>query len=309
MRIVIEGCDCTGKTVFAHKLAKYAEELYGESITMEHEGLPPSDVNLFEHYALKALTFDNVIHDRLHLGERTYGEIYRNNDRLGPIGQHIVDHIIASEGFGVICTRPFHEVEKVWSKRKHAEYVKDVDALRRIHAAYPEYSSGHWMVIDPFIENERSIVFARLRDLHKNNKLIPFVWGVGPSTAETLIVGEMSNHPTWDLPFFSTSGSSAYLINTLMSLKIGHNYYLTNALFKDGSPRVMKPIINSLKNLKRVFALGISATKEMRRQNVPALSIPHPQFYNRFKHVEAAEYLKVFKIGMEANNAAQLRLL
>ena len=309
MQIVLEGCDCTGKTVFAKKLAEKIMELYGKEVRHEHEGLPPDVSNLFEYYAIKAITYDYCIHDRLHLGERTYGLVYRNNDRLGAVGQHIIDHIIASEGFGVICTHPFVEVEKRWRKRINREYVKDSESLRRIHAAYDDYASDHWMRIDPFDIHDQTIVFARLKHLRENNKLIPFVWGIGPSTSETLIVGEMSNHPIYDLPFFSTSGSSAYLINTLLRLKIGHNYYLTNAYRKDGSPRVMKPIINELKNLKRVIALGAVAIKMLRQQGIPAVNISHPQYYQRFKHHEAMEYLKLFKIAMEANNAAQLRLL
>lgn len=310
MRIVLEGCDCTGKTVFSHKLVKAIDEIYGKKVTLEHEGLPPNVPNLFEHYAIKALAHDFCIHDRLHLGERTYGRIYRNNDQLGPIGQHIVDHIIASEGFGIICTRPWHEVEKTWLKRKHAEYVKDAEALRGIFNEYASLADHkHWLLIDPTRESDQQLIWKRLKHLRNNNKLIPFVWGIGPSTAETLVVGEMSNHPIYDLPFFSTKGSSAYLITTLMNLGIGHNYYLTNAIRKDGSPRIMGAIINDLPKLKRVFALGITATKELRRQNVPAISLPHPQFYNRFKHVEAAEYLKLFKLALEANHASQLQLL
>jgi hypothetical protein len=311
MRIVLEGCDCTGKTVFAKKLAEQIMNLYGvREVMHEHEGLPPDVPNLFEYYAIKALTYDFCIHDRLHLGERTYGLVYRNNDRLGAVGQHIIDHIIASEGFGVICTHPFVEVEKRWRKRIDREYVKDSEALRRIHAAYDDYADGkHWLIIDPFSEYDKTIIFDELKHLKENNKLIPYVWGIGPSTAETLVVGEMSNHPIYDLPFFSTTGSSAYLINTLMRLKIGHNYYLTNAFRKDGPPRIMKPIINELKKLKRVFALGQQATKILVQQGVPCLSLPHPQFYHRFKHHEAMEYLKLFKQAMEHNHAAQLRLL
>lgn len=315
MRIVLEGCDCTGKTVFAKKLAEKVMELYGKEVIHEHEGLPPDVSNLFEYYAIKALTYDYCIHDRLHLGERVYGKIYRDNDRLGAVGQHIIDHIIASDGFGVICTRPFNDVFKCWHKRLSREYIKDAKSLERIHAAYDEYTDGkHWLIIDPFIvdpfnNHDQDIVFKRLKHLWRRNKLIPFVYGIGPSTAETLIVGEMSNHPIYDLPFFSTTGSSAYLINTLMRLKIGHNYYLTNAFRKDGSPRIMKPIINELKKLKRVFALGQQATKMLVQQGVPCLSLPHPQFYHRFKHHEAMEYLKLFKQAMEHNHATQLRLL
>jgi len=313
MRIVLEGCDCTGKTTFAKVLAEKIKEVYGvREVMLEHEGLPPDLPNLFEYYAIKALTYDFCIHDRLHLGERTYGLIYRNNDLLGTVGQHIIDHIIASEGFGVICTNPFDEVEKRWKKCLDHEYVKDSEALRCIHAAYDDCADAdgdHWLIINPFSKYDRGIVFDELKHLKKNNKLIPFVNGIGPNTAETLVVGEMSNHPIYDLPFFSTTGSSAYLINTLMRLKIGHNYYLTNAYRKDGTPRVMRPIVKELKKLKRVLALGQQATKLLRQQEIPCFSLPHPQFYHRFKHHEMTNYLQLFQRGMETNDAAQLRLL
>jgi len=310
MRIVLEGCDCTGKTVFAKKLEEEIWALYGREAIHEHEGLPPDVPNLFEYYAIKALTYDFCIHDRLHLGERTYGLIYRNNDRLGAVGQHIVDHIIASEGFGVICTNPFEGVKERWRKRLKTEYIKNSLHLEQIHAAYNDYADGkQWLLIDPFNEHDRTIVFARLKHLWKNNKLIPFVNGIGPSTAETLVVGEMSNHPIYDLPFFSTTGSSAYLINTLMRLQIGHNYYLTNAYRKAGDCRMLRPIIEQLPHLKRVFGLGRTACDVLNKQGIPHLVLPHPQFYHRFKHHEAMNYLLLFKQGMEMNNAAQLRLL
>ena len=313
MRIVLEGCDCTGKSTLAQVLAKRIKEVFGVSEVMHfHEGLPPVMINLFEYYALKALAYDFCIHDRLHLGECTYGMVYRCDDRLGPIGQHIIDHIIRSNGFGIICNPPLEDVVKCWQKRIDCEYVKDQSSLRRVYESYRTYSEGDggaWWMIDPFQLLEQDAVLRRIQLHSLRYKSIPFIYGIGPSTAETLIVGEMSNHPVHDLPFFSTTGSSAYLIKTLMSLGIGHDYYLTNASYIDGSLRLMRPIIKELRRLKRVFALGHQATKLLRQQEIPCISMPHPQFYNRFKHHEEVDYLKLFKLGMEANHADQLLLL
>jgi len=312
MRIVLEGCDCTGKTTFAKIIADRIKEVYGvREVTHEHEGLPPDVLNLFEYYAIKALAHDFCVHDRLHLGERTYGLIFRHNDRLGTVGQHIIDHIIRSNGFGVICTNSFEEVKERWRKRLKTEYIKNSLHLEQIHAAYNEYADGGdaWQLVDPFQQAQRDLVMTRIKIHSERYKPISFNYGIGPSTAETLIVGDKSNHPIYDLPFFSTTGSSAYLINTLMRLKIGHNYYLTNAYHKDGSMRIMKPIVKELKKLKRVFALGRNAHEILKEQGIPYVSLPHPQFYHRFKHHESVSYLILFQHGMGVNNAAQLRLL
>jgi hypothetical protein len=312
LQIVLEGCDCTGKTTLANKLEEYIMRAFNtKHVNRMHEGLPPDAPSLFEHYAVKALTYPFCIHDRLHLGERTYGPVKRNRDNLGEIGQHIIDHIVFSHGFGLICAAPLKAVVKTWKKRRETEYLQKMEELVHIYELYQDRSfklSG-WEVIDPFDPEVVDLIRKRIEFIAARDSQIPFDLGIGPSWSETLIVGEMSNHRMYDLPFFSTAGSSAYLINTLMRLGIGHNYYLTNAYRKDGSPRIMKPIIGDLKKLKRVLALGQQAAKMLVQQDIPCTCLPHPQFYHRFKHHEATEYLKLFKQAMEHNHASQLRLL
>lgn len=311
MQIVLEGVDCTGKTTLGKKLANTIRDAYSATVHMEHEGLPPDVPSLFEHYAVKALTWNFCIHDRLHLGERTYGPVKRNRDNLGPIGQHIIDHIIRNHGFGLICAGSLPEVIKRWQIRRKSEYLQEMGEVAVIHRMYSKFYDGGdaWDIIDPFNKSDVERVLTRITHLKNTTDRINYQLGFGPSHANTLIVGEMSNHPTYDLPFFSTTGSSGYLIKTLIDLGIGHNYFLTNAYMKNGFVRDLRHIVRTLKQIRRVLALGRVATEELRKQEIPCISLPHPQFYYRFRHHHQVDYLKLFKIAMEADNALQLRLL
>ena len=68
MIVIIEGCDGTGKTTLAKKIAKKFKLKY------LHESAPPKPG--YEYYAEKALTLpNNCVVDRFHLGECVYPRI------------------------------------------------------------------------------------------------------------------------------------------------------------------------------------------------------------------------------------------
>lgn len=73
MKIILEGCDCTGKTTLAKQLCeKY--NLYYSHVTSK-------DPNDFEFY-FNTMKTDNIIWDRHLLGEMIYPTVYNRKGNL-----------------------------------------------------------------------------------------------------------------------------------------------------------------------------------------------------------------------------------
>lgn len=132
MHIIIEGPDCSGKTVLAHQLCKMLAFEY------HHEGPPPSNKNLANYYCgmLAMLQMPTVL-DRFALGERVYGPILRGKDKLGEVGLEKVQQIIVKLNvFQITCLPPDNILWKefIQSSTREEELLDPMQYQESIHA-------------------------------------------------------------------------------------------------------------------------------------------------------------------------------
>lgn len=136
---IFEGPDGGGKTTAAKALAMLVN---GEYV---HIGPPTAGVGGMD--VIYARQFSNacaragdrpVVFDRFHLGERIYGRLYRGNDRLGEVGQFVLEDAIAMHRRValILCLPPRHVAEANWRGRLAAEMLKDVATWTRVYASY-----------------------------------------------------------------------------------------------------------------------------------------------------------------------------
>lgn len=289
MNIVLEGPDGAGKTTLARKIMERFR-----SLRFAHEGLPPTKKpkELLRHYASKLVS--GTVHDRLHLGERVYGPIFRGEDNLGPVGQLILDHLILRDGLIIIVLPPLDIVLRNWQSTHDQQMFKDESQQEYIWQAYHDVLTfnPHLYAVNPYNEHSMSLMMEHLEWLY-NEPVIGKELGVGRHDAKLLIVGDRANDPEIDLPFFSTTGSSWFLWETIRRIGMRHEeYFMTNAYKLDGEIRDLKYLIKQLPKLHTIVALGANAERAVIKfRNDYRINImAHPQYYHRFKHDKMITY-------------------
>lgn len=287
--VIIEGPDRAGKTT----LARFIEAKLGYQY--HHEG-PPINKSALQHYAELLLTKpDRTVFDRLHLGETVYGPIMRGVDLLdGDAGVVLMNRLIVPRNIHVIiCLPDFEGCLERWSRNLKLEYVTTIDQFKRIYDHYQELAFR--LMDDPFTrEHHRVYDFERekvLPHIHDLPYFHPYHNSVGSTSARFVFVGEIANHATLDLPFFSTSGSSRFLNDALVDA--GYREFETafvNAICLDGR-HVDDRLRKSFKGAVLV-ALGGTASDILRDAGLRATAVvPHPAYWKRFKSKNREEYV------------------
>jgi len=290
--VILEGPDGSGKTTLAKSLVERGWEY-------RHEGLPPGNVSIVSHY-LKILmdsleSPNNVVHDRLWLGERIYGPICRGVDLLTETGETLFDRLESSRMIQQYICIPNWETVKENHQKKTNDYVKSTDQLEQIYEGYLSYACSvkpHYM-FDYTIGDSPSLVEDRWEYKH-----YPLPAGtIGSPTAKYLFIGDVPNHSTIDIPFFSTSGSSGYLNEAIKRAGIKeYDLALSNAypppLQKPIKPHDPYIIIENLPLLQHVFLMGnVAKNWWLRRtaldknpsgRDIHVHYIKHPSYMKRF---------------------------
>lgn len=275
---IIEGPDGGGKSTLAQQLCARFNCRYA------HEGPPPPHVDVLAYYGkiLDAARGQNVVFDRLALGERVYGPILRGIDRLGEEGWFVFQRLISAVGAVQIVCLPDRETCRTnW--RAKDDLIKDDKTFDAVYDRYVELIPGdaykyvyNWSII-----NDGS--FPAQYDSHV---LGPGM--VGSPRARVLFVGDRGKGPVdaIDLPFFGVSNSSLYLNRALRAARISeHDIAFINAYpMRDGPPNILPT------NFLRVIALGKNAYDACKVQGIEALAVPHPQFWRRFRFAGVQEY-------------------
>jgi thymidylate kinase len=129
--IILEGPDGAGKTTLARH-SSFSDHTY------YHQG--PFKTDPYEE-TIKKVNGATLpaIFDRLHLGERVYGPIYRNKDLLGTRKQFQLDEMLRHRGAAlIVCLPPYADALRAWQKR--SEEGKEMFAgeadFRRVYEAY-----------------------------------------------------------------------------------------------------------------------------------------------------------------------------
>ena len=298
MFIILEGCDGSGKSTLAQTLCDRYDLKY------HHEGPPPRNITPLEHYGsvlesyrwlLQGNAINGVVFDRLALGERVYGPIYRSEDRLNAVDWQIFRRLLMAAGaMHIMCRPDFTVCVQNWENRQKTEMIRDRETLRRIYDGYEalKFEAG------PFIEYD----YTNPHDLTMvEDYLAGWFGGLmrtlppginGSPLARYMFVGDRgARSGSWisDLAFFGMVKSSGYL-----------NCAISDAGFKEEEIAFVNSRRHDGKNLDwpvvDVFiALGNNARAECRARHLRFEHLPHPQHWKRFHAHEYDKYVDMLR--------------
>lgn len=316
--IILEGVDCSGKSTLAHHLEDYG-------YVYQHHGLyDDAPQELFRRYVMsiwKAVKNPNAqVIDRCFLSESVYGEIVRGKCRLGEVGVRLLTRLQRSLGVGeVICLPSWETVKNGWLEKKGGpvgDYLDKLDVVRKVYFRYRELLISRkftyvydWNTLDRG-EFQRTVILA-----HQGDSLPRGV--LGSPSARVLFVGEQVNlnKTRTDLPFFSLTGSSAFLCQAMIAAQVDESQIaIVNACgpyhtIKNLDSRSHKSA-NKYKDLvrikesigflggdmilptiKKVVALGKVADHALTSQGIEHVTLPHPSYVKRFKNGHLDKYV------------------
>ena len=116
-KIIVEGCDGTGKTTLCKKLAEH----YGLDIVH----VTSKDPNDFEFYR-QLLRKTNVVFDRHFVGELIYPEVYKREGKLTLPGAWYLRNLCMEEKVvPIILTTSLEEIRKRLQVRGEEKFVFD----------------------------------------------------------------------------------------------------------------------------------------------------------------------------------------
>lgn len=132
---IIEGPDACGKTTLIGSEAfmgmpKYHQGPYDGDPLAQTVDMIHTRCNLSKEWAS----------DRLHYGERVYGPIIRNIDRLGPTGLRFIDRILRTHDTIVVtCLPPFEVALQSFLETAGGQLPK----VQQYESVYNAYRDGH----------------------------------------------------------------------------------------------------------------------------------------------------------------------
>lgn len=289
MRVILEGPDGAGKTTLAQDLVNHIPFLQ-----IHHEGVPERR-DLLQYYAALLIEKDDHVFDRLHVGELVYGPIVRGQEFLGgQLGLRLMKRLIVALDARVIYCLPEYEVAELNWRVKHSEkieYVANVELYGRIYDRYAILS----LMDDTtkhLVYNYKMFPPRTVREFVVSDSRVALPGVVGdPNKASTMFVGDIANHPTLDLPFFSTENSSRYLYDCLEDAGWSDDEHLMiNAFKPDGYPR---DLISAWvwAGYPKVVALGGRASARLKHHAIPHDKLEHPAYWKRFHGTDTASYV------------------
>ena len=132
--IILEGCDCTGKTTLASRLS----ERFVAPITHYSE----HNEDIFTAHAIQCKPGTREIADRFHMSEIPYTMYYRHSIPMYESVKDIDLILRDRKCLQIICTPPWLFVKNCWEKRKEEELIQSLEALHGIYMWYRDKSQA-----------------------------------------------------------------------------------------------------------------------------------------------------------------------
>ena len=285
--IIIEGPDCAGKTSLAKVI--FDDFLY------QHHGLYDEDPLQQTILEVASRVTNDVVWDRLHLGEQVYGPIYRHHDALGKAGRRMLERYLLGKRATVIIALPPWLVVRDEFKRRlndemfhHGNWENDLskqyalfDTIHtHLHVTWWDYTYDH-----PQTVRENALTNRPPRN-------------IGPGVGDfreggVLILGERPNpRPAGQfvelgLPFIARTGCSPWLANVMDEENIAEQglYWINvmNRLGKFVNPTTWIDVLKP----KYVIALGSTAHAWAESNGLNAENFEHPAHWKRFHFYKA----------------------
>jgi len=296
--IVLEGPDGSGKTTLAQEFVKR----YGFEYV--HLGVPSTSEDLFETYVTVLINArdskKNVVIDRLHMGEATYGKIYRGQDRLGTQGVKLLTRILNGYGASVVaCLPPYEVCLANWKSRHATEYVADEVPFEAIYSEYRKLSdmldfgvTGKYDYTKMPLDMAVDVLMSSFCD---RKALPPGV--IGSTSPAFLFIGERANSTLIDLPFMALNASSSYLNGCIEEAGyLEREFAMMNAVRIDGKSWRPSEVWETLGQPIPVF-LGQESRRHFNtgENSTAGVLMPHPAYWKRFRSSEKNTYVDMLR--------------
>lgn len=138
MRILLDGCDGTGKTTISEKLAN---KLGCNIIRLTYGG----DRSLKAYFQM--MSVDNVVHDRSFISEIIYPKYFGRMCRLEPNCEEYLHNLITNLSIVPIILTASSETIENRIRQRGDEYIKDIDKFAKINRDYLEYAREYGLIV------------------------------------------------------------------------------------------------------------------------------------------------------------------
>ncbi len=289
MIVLLEGADGTGKTTLGKQLCTEFDMEY------VHFGIPDEHPMDYWFRVLSNVTYPIVI-DRLHLSEEVYGSTYRDGSQLTELQSWCIEGWLEARNTTlVMCFASWDDMQKnqeVSVGPYHGEKQKEV--VKRF-ASQISTMTLPLIIYDYTMETTGNRV-RRTLDVRKYAAQTTD-WntrGLGSTTPNVWLVGEQPNIRDQSVrhldqfPFLSSSGN--YLRKAMCSgLFSWSTTHVSNATHRGGMNVDLSEQWERLRKPK-VVALGAVANRQLTKYDVPHATVPHPQWWRRFRYSDAEGY-------------------
>lgn len=312
MLIVIEGVDQTGKTELAHRLRAELEK--SEPARVVHAG-PPTRHPL-EEYETALADYDphgeHLILDRWHLGEHVWPRIFNRKSALDiAVARHIELFMRSRGTWLVYAVRDSGKLKRELVEHNEPLLPQDLATALELFdsaVAFSGYPCSVWDYEHCDDDHVHDIIGHAFREAYRAER----VWSVtsewiGSPSPRVLLVGDefgplrfgTDPPPVPFAPYLATSGH--FLLRVLPE-SLWRDIAVVNA--KVGRTGEVQDLDRIWRLLGRpaVVALGGAADFCLTDAGVPHGTVPHPQYWRRFRHHEAGEYA----IQIQRKAAAEL---
>lgn len=280
---IFEGPDGGGKTTIALAYAKATGAKY------VHHGsyatLAPKELGrVYADSFLAALRGKQaVVLDRSWLSEPLYANVFRSGrDRVGPASARFLDRLaLRCAVTTVLCLPPWATVRRGAVERPADEHHGDLAKLRRVYQLYTNARFTLPTVRYDFTQQGNSLGLATLDRTPPH----PVRWQAGGSlAAQVVLVGDSFGRrgrydpvTRWPFSTFSGNGCSAWLAAQLDVVGVSERQlFWVNA----DHPKLVTV-------LAAVPAASVICLGQRAARAVPgAPSVPHPQYWKRFRYRE-----------------------
>lgn len=282
MIIVLEGCDCAGKTTLAKHLCR---ELQAEYV---HFSKPKGKAgHEYMYFLCQANINKNYVVDRFMLGEQVYGPLFRGKSTINQEEQFYIEHKMKAMGCVLFwCDPGLAEIMKN-IKIRGDDHVKVKDC-KKIRNQYIKVLQQTTLPVNRYNYTTMSYVNVLLiaKKVMQNTVVSPKVVGNTTAPAVLFVGDELNKKMPFRSVFYSTSGM--FLMRTIMELKLTSFCVCNSKGFGSLS-------IDEIHHLgpRNVVCLGENARERLGKD---ASFVVHPQFAKRFYGKDAVKrYMKEIK--------------
>lgn len=304
MFIILEGVDGSGKSSLASDIAARIHKQYpGDTVHELHSG--PLKTDPYTAYIKPFLDYKpgsgvHYVCDRLHVGERIYGPLYRGQSAITGAQWVWIEMWLASRGATLVhVTQTLETIRKRLAARGE-DFLQDehVEQVWRDFTYHTADTITHSLIAKPDGDNTDWVTNAvALGEIHETAAMHLPPSYVGSPHAPVLLVGDRRGGKPpyeYDGAFRPVRGNSGeYLLTALYHARDNDPYgYFWQDFGLINSASDEEPLLTrAVDNHSYVAALGKEASKRLYFKEHAKL--PHPQYVRRFWHDRQAEYGKM----------------